>query len=227
MPEHRAQDDDSDRPLALVTGASSGIGLDRQFVEHDFDVVITAEDAELAAAKSSLEGNGAQVRAVREDLSTADGVERLWSAVASGGRPLDAVAMNAGVGVNGDFTRDIPLEDDLKLIAVNVAAVVHLAKRALPSMVQRGAGRVLVTSSVAANHARAPLRHLRGVQGVPAVVRAGAALRAEGHPRHRDRAATPGRRTPSSSGARTSTTPRSRRAARTTRRTSPARALRR
>jgi uncharacterized protein len=152
MPEQRARTDGNDRPLALVTGASSGIGLElaRQFIENGFDVVITAEDAELAAAKSSLEGNGAQVRAVRADLSTADGVERLWSVVASGGRPLDAVALNAGVGVNGDFTRDIPLEDDLKLIAVNVTAVVHLSKRVLPTMVERGAGRVLITSSVAA-----------------------------------------------------------------------------
>jgi short-subunit dehydrogenase len=70
--------------------------------------------------------------------------------VAAAGRPLDAVALNAGIGVNGDFTRGISLEDDLRLIAVNVTAVVHLAKRVLPAMVDRGAGRVLVTSSVAA-----------------------------------------------------------------------------
>jgi uncharacterized protein len=140
------------RQLALVTGASSGIGLElaRQFTEHGFDVIINAEDDELAAAEASLAGNGAEVRAVRADLSTYDGVERLWSAVAAGGRPLDAVALNAGVGVNGDFTRDIPLSDDLRLIAVNVTAVVHLAKRLLPAMVERGEGKLLITSSVAA-----------------------------------------------------------------------------
>jgi uncharacterized protein len=138
--------------LALVTGASSGIGLElaRLFVENGFDVIITAEDDELAAAEASLSGNGVEVRAVRADLSSHDGVERLWAAVEAGGRPLDAVALNAGIGVNGDFTRDIPLEDDLELIAVNVTAVVHLAKRALPGMVERGQGRVLITSSVAA-----------------------------------------------------------------------------
>jgi uncharacterized protein len=143
---------DPGRPLALVTGASSGIGLElaRQFVQHGFDVIINAEDAELAAAESSLAGDGAEVRAVQADLSTYDGVEQLWSAVTRAGRPLDAVALNAGVGVNGDFTRDIPLDDDRKLIAVNVTAVVHLAKRVLPAMVGRGAGRLLVTSSVAA-----------------------------------------------------------------------------
>ncbi|MFL6250168.1 MAG: SDR family NAD(P)-dependent oxidoreductase [Actinomycetes bacterium] len=64
--------------------------------------------------------------------------------------PLDAAALNAGIGVNGDSSRDIPLEDDLQLIAVNVNAVVHLAKRVLPGMVERGVGWVLITSSVAA-----------------------------------------------------------------------------
>jgi len=138
--------------LALVTGASSGIGLElaRLFVEDGFDVIVTAEDDELAAAQASLAGNGGEVRAVMADLSSHDGVERLWAAVDAGGRPLDAVALNAGIGVNGDFTRDIPLGDDLQLIAVNVTAVVHLAKRILPGMVERGQGRVLITSSVAA-----------------------------------------------------------------------------
>jgi short-subunit dehydrogenase len=139
------------RPLALVTGASSGIGFElaRQFVEHGFDVVITAEDDELASAEATLAGNGTEVRAVRADLSTYQGVETVWAAVA-GARPLDAVALNAGVGVNGSFATDIPLDDDLNLIAVNVTAPVHLAKRVLPGMVERGQGRVLITSSVAA-----------------------------------------------------------------------------
>jgi uncharacterized protein len=140
------------RQLALVTGASSGIGLElaRQFADHGFDLIITAEDDELAAAEAGLAGGEAQVRAVKADLSTYEGVEGLWSAVAAAGRPLDAAALNAGIGVNGDFTRDIPLDDDLRLIAVNVTAVVHLAKRILPAMVERGGGRVLITSSVAA-----------------------------------------------------------------------------
>ena len=152
MQAHQEPDPGTDRPLALVTGASSGIGLElaRQFVEHGFDVIITAEDDELATAEAALAGNGTEVQAIRANLSTYDGVERLWWAVAGIDRPLDAVALNAGIGVNGDFTRDIPLEDDLELIAVNVTAVVHLAKRVLPAMVERGAGRVLITSSVAA-----------------------------------------------------------------------------
>ena len=60
------------RPLALVTGASSGIGLElaREFVRNGFDVVVNAEDDELRAAASCLAGDGAQVRAVQADLST-------------------------------------------------------------------------------------------------------------------------------------------------------------
>ena len=152
MQEHQNPDSSIGRPLVLVTGASTGIGLElaRVFADNGFDLILTAEDDKLAAAEASLAGNSAEVRTVRADLSTYDGVERLWSAVAADGRPLDAVALNAGIGVNGDFTRDIPLEDDLQLIAVNVNAVVHLAKRVLPGMVERGAGRVLITSSVAA-----------------------------------------------------------------------------
>jgi uncharacterized protein len=150
--EHQNPSRSTGRPLVLVTGASTGIGLElaRVFADNGFDLILTAEGDELAAAEASLAGNGAEVRTVRADLSTYDGVERLWSAVAADGRPLDAVALNAGIGVNGDFTRDIPLEDDLQLIAVNVNAVVHLAKRVLPGMVERGAGRMLIISSVAA-----------------------------------------------------------------------------
>ena len=140
------------RPFALVTGASSGIGLElaRQFATNGYDVLITAEDAELATAEASLRGGDAQITAVQADLATYDGVEGLWAAVTTAGRPLDAVALNAGVGVNGDFARDIPLDADLNLIGLNVNAVVHLAKRILPGMIDRGAGKVLITSSVAA-----------------------------------------------------------------------------
>jgi short-subunit dehydrogenase len=138
------------RPFAVVTGASSGIGreLARQFAAHGFDVLVTAEDAQLDAAAGDLAGAGTTVQEVVADLATPDGAERLVASIAATGRPVDALALNAGIGNGGAFT-DIPLADEERLIGVNIGATVHLAKRIVPDMVRRGAGRVLFTSSVA------------------------------------------------------------------------------
>ena len=139
------------RPLALVTGASSGIGLElaRVFAENGFDLIVCAEDAGIGVAAEAISATGgAAVRSVRADLATHDGVEELVQAVTSTGRPLDALALNAGIANGGPFV-ETPLEDDLRVIALDVVSTVHLAKRLLPAMVARGSGRVLVTASVA------------------------------------------------------------------------------
>src|SRR5215212_8121694 len=140
----------TNRNLALVTGASSGIGLElaRQFATHDFDVVVTAEDAELTAAASALRETGATVHEVRSDLRTSDGVEHLWREVSALGRPLDAAVLNAGVGRGGAFL-DIDFADELEIIDLNITSTVHLAKLVLRDMTARGAGRLLITSSIA------------------------------------------------------------------------------
>ena len=140
----------STRPLALVTGASSGIGLElaKQFAENGFDLVVAAEDDELDAAAEQLRAMGTAVSPVRVDLTRYDDVELLWKAVTGSGRPLDAAALNAGVGVGGGFI-DGPLEADLNLVQLNVVSTMHLAKRVLQQMAARGEGRVLFTSSVA------------------------------------------------------------------------------
>ena len=139
------------RPLAVVTGASSGIGyhLARELGEHDFDLLVAAEDAELADAAASLRGTGAGVEAVQVDLARADGVEELARRIREDGRPVSALVLNAGVGVSGPFVAT-DLEAHLNLIALNVTGTVHLARLVLPEMVSVGQGRVLFTSSVAA-----------------------------------------------------------------------------
>jgi short-subunit dehydrogenase len=139
-----------DRPLAVVTGASSGIGreLAKQFAENGFDLIVAAEDAELADAARELEGLGASVDAVRVDLATDDGVDQLYARIKAGGRPVDAVALNAGVGVGGPFL-ETDLKEELRLIDLNVRSTVHLAKHVVRDMVARGEGRVLITSSIA------------------------------------------------------------------------------
>ncbi len=140
------------RPLALVTGASTGIGFElaRQFAGHGFDLVVAAEDLELAVAAERLRALGAGVTAVQADLATARGVDDLYASVRSSGRPLAAAALNAGVAVGGAFATDTDLRDELRLVDLNVRSTVHLAKHVLRDMVQRGEGRVLFTSSIAA-----------------------------------------------------------------------------
>jgi uncharacterized protein len=140
----------TNRNLALVTGASSGIGLElaRQFATHGFDVVVTAEDVELTSAATELRATGATVHEVRADLRTADGVEHLWREVSALGRPLDAAALNAGVGRGGAFL-DTDLRDEFDVIDLNVTSTVHLAKLVLRDMAVRNEGRVLITSSIA------------------------------------------------------------------------------
>ena len=138
------------RQFAVVTGASSGIGLElaRQFAENGYDVLIAAEDDGIEAAAGELRGTGADVLPVRTDLRKGEEVERLWSAVLAHGRPVDAVALNAGIGQGGAFV-DTDLADDLEVIQTNIVSTVHLAKLVLRDMVGRNSGRVLVTSSIA------------------------------------------------------------------------------
>ena len=138
-------------PLAVVTGASSGIGLElaKIFATNGFDLVIAAEDAELTVAEQGIAAAGTSVQAVRVDLATAAGVEELARIVEAQGRPVDALALNAGRGAGGKFVGETALDDELEIVDLNVRSTVHLAKRLLPAMVDRGEGRVLITSSVA------------------------------------------------------------------------------
>jgi short-subunit dehydrogenase len=120
-----------------------------QLAGRNYDLIVAAEDGELGTAAEGLSRGGVEVVQVQADLATDAGVEKLVSEVEMLGRPLDVVCLNAGVGNAGPFI-ETPLEDDLRLIALNVTHVVHTAKRLLPAMVSRGQGRVLITSSIAA-----------------------------------------------------------------------------
>jgi uncharacterized protein len=149
------------RQLAVVTGASTGIGLElaKQLASHGFDLVLAADES-LTDTESALAPFGADIRSVVVDLSTAEGTDELASAITSTGRPVDALLLNAGIGESGPFvTTD--LEHDLKLISLNIVSAVRLAKRLVPDMVERGSGRILVTSSVA-SIAPAPNQALYG-----------------------------------------------------------------
>lgn len=138
MPEHPA--------LALVTGASRGIGLElaHQFARHGSDLVINAEDDAIDRAAAELRRDGVEVTPVRADLATAAGVEALHAALP---RTPDAAALNAGIGQGGSFL-DGDLDGQLRLIDLNVRGTVHLARLLLRDMAARHAGKVLITSSI-------------------------------------------------------------------------------
>jgi len=89
------------------------------------------------------------VTPVQVDLANYDGVEKFYAELKAIGRPVDVIAINAGVGVGGDFARETELDKEIKLINLNVTSSVHLAKRVLKDMVDRHEGRVLFTSSIA------------------------------------------------------------------------------
>lgn len=153
---------DNAAPFAVITGASSGIGLAlaKEFAEHGFDLLVTAESDRIDAAAETLRDIGPRITTYRADLATRDGVEALWGQIQGMGRPLEAIAINAGVGVGGPFVEN-SLDDELRLIALNVNAVVHLAKLALRDMVARNEGRMLITASIAAE-APAPFQAVYG-----------------------------------------------------------------
>ncbi|MBP2324452.1 short-subunit dehydrogenase [Kibdelosporangium banguiense] len=139
------------RPLALVTGASGGIGLEiaRELARRGHDLVVTGRSDRTDSAAEELRRLGVEAHAVRADLAHYDDVEQLWQQTTVLGRPLEIAVLNAGVGVGGAFA-DIDLAEDLKLIDLNVKSVVHLAKRVVVDMIPRRRGRILMTSSVSA-----------------------------------------------------------------------------
>ena len=89
--------------LAIVTGASTGIGyeLARCCAEDGFDLLIAADEPEIHQAAEDFKKLGVQVEAIEADLATTEGVDTL--SAAANGRAVDALLANAGVGLGGAF----------------------------------------------------------------------------------------------------------------------------
>jgi short-subunit dehydrogenase len=139
-----------DRPFAIVTGASSGIGLElaRCCVQNGFDVLIAADEPKINAAASELRTASpqAQIEAIQADLSTTEGVDKLLAAVS--GRAVDALLANAGRGLGRAFL-DQSFEDVRLVIDTNVIGTVYLLQKVGQGMRERGQGRILITGSIA------------------------------------------------------------------------------
>ena len=147
----------STKPLAVVTGASSGIGFElaKQFAKNGYDLLIVSNSSAIQTAAKDLEALGAQVTAVEADLATFNGVHEAYEKISEGGRPVEAVAFNAGVGVGGRFAgpkggpETTDLKEELNMIELNCVSTVHLAKHVLRDMAAQGRGKVLFTASIA------------------------------------------------------------------------------
>jgi len=137
---------------ALITGASSGIGLElaREFASHRHDVILVARSEEkLRALARELESNGVRADVVAADLSSPSSPRTIVEAFASQGREIDVLVNNAGYGLFGRFL-ETPLATELDMIQVNIVALTELTKRVLPGMIARKRGRILNLASTAA-----------------------------------------------------------------------------
>ncbi|MGC2298296.1 MAG: SDR family NAD(P)-dependent oxidoreductase [Acidobacteriaceae bacterium] len=113
-----------------------------------YDLIVASAGERLAPAAAELRGVGVNVVDVQTDLATREGVDELWKSVEASGRQLDIVCINAGIGVGGLFA-ETDLETELKMVALNCAGTVQLAKYAVQHMTKRGEGRILFTASIA------------------------------------------------------------------------------
>ena len=138
----------SERPLALVTGASTGIGyeLARIAGENGFDLLICADEDEIEDAAEDFRLNGVTVEALKADLATIEGVEELY--VAIGGRNVDALIANAGRGQGGAYL-DQNFNDIIRVIDTNITGTIYLIQKIGRDMRKRDAGRILITGSIA------------------------------------------------------------------------------
>jgi len=133
--------------FAIVTGASSGIGLElaRLAAQDGYDLLVVA-DTPLVDAAASLKGEGVDVQSVETDLSTIEGVDRLLSA--AGGRRIDLLCANAGHGLGGGFL-DQEVSEWRHVIDTNIVGTAYLLQKVLRQMRDVGAGKVLITGSIA------------------------------------------------------------------------------
>jgi short-subunit dehydrogenase len=136
------------RPLAVVTGASTGIGYDlaRCCAEHGFDLVVAADEPAIQEAAKAFRSLGADVTAIEADLATLDGVDTLYLALR--GRPVDALLANAGRGLGRAF-----LDQDFgavrRVVDTNITGTIYLIQKIARDMRARGSGRILITGSIA------------------------------------------------------------------------------
>ena len=136
------------RALAIVTGASTGIGLElaKCCARNGFDLLIAADEPAIEQAAAGLRELGAVVDAVEADLSTIEGVDKLYAAI--GSRPVEALLANAGRGLGKGFL-DQDFADVRKVVDTNITGTIYLIQKVGRDMRARKRGRILITGSIA------------------------------------------------------------------------------
>ena len=138
----------TERPLAVVTGASAGIGyeLAKLCAQNGFDLVVAADQPKISHAAQDFRMLGADAEPVETDLATIEGVDRLYDAI--GDRPVAALLANAGHGLGKAFL-DQDFQDVRHVIDTNITGTIYLIQKVGRDMRARRAGRILITGSIA------------------------------------------------------------------------------
>jgi uncharacterized protein len=138
------------RQFAIVTGASTGIGLElaKCCAREGFDLLIAADEPEIEVAATDMRALGAAVETAQANLSTMEGVDKLYEASKRIGRPVDALLANAGRGLGHAFL-DQDFNQARSVIDTNITGTVYLIHKVGNDMLRRNAGRILITGSIA------------------------------------------------------------------------------
>jgi short-subunit dehydrogenase len=141
---------DGKRVLAVVTGASTGIGFElaKHCAEKGFDLVIAADEPAIHDAGEILKRHGTTVEVVEADLATNQGVDRLYEVTMAHGRPVDALLANAGRGLGHGFL-DQDFDEAMRVVDTNITGTLYLLHRFGRDMRQQGHGKILITGSIA------------------------------------------------------------------------------
>ncbi|GIL38458.1 SDR family NAD(P)-dependent oxidoreductase [Roseiterribacter gracilis] len=138
----------TDRKFAIVTGASTGIGFElaKLCAQNGFDLLIAADEPEIEEAALALREYGTTVEALEVDLADTDGVDELYAA--ANGRAIDALLANAGRGLGKGFL-DQDFDEVMQVIDTNITGTIYLLQLVGREMRARGAGKILITGSIA------------------------------------------------------------------------------
>lgn len=137
------------RPFAIVTGASTGIGFEIACccLDAGFDLVLVADEPEIHGAAAKLARPDAAITAIEADLATEAGRARLLKQVSD--RDVDVLVANAGIGFGSAFL-DRNIAATLKVLDTNVTGTIAVIHAIALGMRKRNSGRILITGSIAA-----------------------------------------------------------------------------